>query len=204
MQLEQLTSLAWLCGGALQPFHLWVPFENLQFGYADKFALLLPSSDSGCARSLLHFLTVRMSLVCAVLAVSVWQATTALPDGDPGLPRLSSDGNRVFPFLMLILAGLVNLALHFPTAARQAVARWDEVKSQEGRENRRRVHAGSLTQAEHREHDGLVEISNHSTQADQSRELRREWMAWKNWKGREAARAAPGIWTRNVHFFLRK
>ncbi|PHJ26085.1 morn repeat-containing protein [Cystoisospora suis] len=205
VQLDQLTSLAWLCGGALQPFHLWVPFENLQFGYADKFALLLPSSESGCARSLLHFLTVRMTLACAVLAVSVWQATTALPDGDPGLPRLSSDRNRVFPFLMLILAGLMNLALHFPAAARQAVARWDEAKSQEGRENRR-GHAGSLTEDEHREDGGggLVKIRNHDTQAHQSKELRREWMAWKDWKGKEAARAAPGPWTRNVQFFLRK
>lgn len=193
MQLEQLTSLAWLCGGALRPFHLWVPSANLQFGYADKFALLLPSPGSGCTRSLLHFLTARVTLSCAVLAVSVWQARTALPDGGPGFLRTSGGGGHIFPFLVLMLSGLVNLAFHFPAAARQAVARWEEAKTQEARESRKKELAG-----------GPVEVSSHGTPTDHSRELRKQWMAWKQWKGREAARAAPELWALNVQSVLRK
>ncbi|KFH03445.1 MORN repeat-containing protein [Toxoplasma gondii VAND] len=109
IHLCHLSSLAWLSAGLQKPLHFWVPARGLQLSYADRFALLLPPSASGYPRELLHFLTVRGSLVGATLLLSLNSAFGV---------------SALFSFALLLLACGLNLAVNLPAALHRSADRW--------------------------------------------------------------------------------
>ncbi|CBZ50132.1 putative MORN repeat-containing protein [Neospora caninum Liverpool] len=199
IQLGHLSSLAWLSAGLGKPLHFWAPTRNLQLSYADRYALLLPPSASGCPRALLHFLTVRCSLVGAVLLVSLHSAV----------------GVSSSAVLALLLLGCgVNVALNLPEALQRSTDRWER-RCFAGE---RRAGGEPLPAAARREllgdpgttrflggDDGRGEgtgfVAVAETHRAEIKELRRQWTLWK-YRG-DQGNADLGCWLARVHPVVR-
>ncbi|KEP63313.1 UNVERIFIED_CONTAM: MORN repeat-containing protein [Hammondia hammondi] len=177
IHLCHLSSLAWLSAGLRKPLHFWVPARNLQLSYADRFALLLPPSASGCPRALFHFLTVRGSLVGAALLLSLNSAFGV---------------SALFFFALLLLACGLNLAVNLPAALQRSADRWQrrgsagqqsERDSGEALRTHRELLTDSVTTRFLEKADAAEErtrfVAVRETQKTELRNLRRQWTLWK-------------------------
>ncbi|PFH35394.1 hypothetical protein BESB_062810 [Besnoitia besnoiti] len=218
IQLRHLRSLSWLAGGLTRPLHFWSSPSNLQFSYADRVSLLLPSSC--CAPcSLLHFLTLRGTLVASVLLIGL-----STPGFAPGWVS-SASASRVH-FAALLLACGVNLAVSLGSTIRHSAEEWTRC------ERRGRSEGPPQTEAPPAPHEALlgdvgktrevdgeraqdgeaaedvrgqfVGVQQGCTRSAQRRELQAHWRLWKRWRRGEGAHPTLRLWTARLQPAVRR